>query len=363
MTIDNIIVDTSNEQYPIYFSEDFSGLSKAAEKCGYTGKKLCIISDTNVSPLYYNSVKKEFEKIFDEIYICTFQAGEKSKNLDTIKIFYDFLLKNKLDRKSVIAGLGGGVTGDMAGFVAATFMRGIDFIQIPTTLLAQVDSSVGGKVGVDYGPYKNTVGAFYQPKFVYINTSSLDTLPKREFDAGMAEIIKYGIIMSNSFYEYIKDNKDKIKNGDKDCLKNIICRCCEMKADVVNKDEHDTGHREILNYGHTIGHAVEGLKEFELIHGECVAIGMVAAMNISHKRGWISAKAFEEFKELLKFFELPVCVCGLKCDAIYEQLFHDKKVSDNKLKFVIADKIGSTIRTSDVSKEEVMQAINSILKD
>lgn len=363
MTIDNIIVDTGKEQYPIYFAEDFSGLSMAAEKCGYKGKKLCIISDTNVSPLYSDSVKKELEKVFDKIYICTFPAGEKSKTLDTIKTFYDFLLENKLDRKSVIAGLGGGVVGDMAGFAAATFMRGIDFIQIPTTLLSQVDSSVGGKVGVDYGPYKNTVGAFYQPKFVYINTSSLETLPKREFSAGMAEVIKYGIIASEDFYEYIKANKEKIKNGDKDCLKTIIRRCCEMKADVVNKDEYDTGVREILNYGHTIGHAVEGLKEFELIHGECVAIGMAAVMNISHKRGWVSSEKTEEFKELLEYFNLPVSVNGLKCDDVYEQLFHDKKVSGNKLKFVIADKIGSTIRTSDVPKKDVMEAINSILKD
>lgn len=363
MTIDNITVDTGKEQYPIYFAEDFSWLFQAAEKCGYAGKKLCIISDTNVSPLYAEAVKNEFEKVFSEVYICTFAAGEKNKTLDTIKLFYDFLLENKLDRKSVIAGLGGGVVGDMAGFAAATFMRGIDFIQIPTTLLSQVDSSVGGKVGVDYGPYKNTVGAFYQPKFVYINTSSLDTLPKREFSAGMAEVIKYGIIVSESFYEYIKNNKNEIKNGDKDCLKTIIRRCCEMKAEVVSKDEHDTGLRETLNYGHTIGHSVEGLKEFELIHGECVAIGMAAVMGISHRRGWINAETAEEFNKLLEFFDLPVSVEGLKCYDVYNQLFHDKKVSGNQLKFVIADKIGSTVRTSDVSKEEVMEAINSILKD
>jgi len=363
MTVDNIIVDTGKEQYPIYFTEDFSGLSQAAEKCGYNGRKLCIISDTNVSPIYSDSVKKELGKIFSEVYICTFKAGEKSKTLDTIKTFYDFLLENKLDRKSVIAGLGGGVVGDMAGFAAATFMRGIDFIQIPTTLLSQVDSSVGGKVGVDYGPYKNTVGAFYQPKFVYINTTTLNTLPKREFSAGMAEVIKYGIITSESFYEYIKANRDKIKIGDKGYLKRIISKCCEMKAEVVNKDELDTGFRETLNYGHTIGHSVEGLKEYELIHGECVSIGMVAVMDISLKRGWVKAHEVKEFKELLQYFDLPVCVNGLDSNDVYSQLFHDKKVSDNKLKFVIADKIGSTVRTSDVKKEEVMDAINSIIKD
>jgi len=277
--------------------------------------------------------------------------------------FYDFLLENKFDRKSVVAGLGGGVAGDMAGFLAATFMRGIDFIQVPTTLLAQVDSSVGGKVGVDYGKYKNVVGAFYQPKFVYINTSTLNTLPKREFSAGMAEVIKYGVIQSEDFYSYIIKNREKIKDFDKDSLRYIIRSCCDMKACVVNQDEHDTGLREILNYGHTIGHAIEGLKEFELLHGECVAVGMMAVMDISVKRGYISPSKKEGFGELLKYFGLPVSVTGLKADNVYEQLFHDKKVSSNKLKFVIADGIGSTIRTSDVQRAEVIAAIESVLED
>ena len=357
-----ITVDTGKESYPIYFEESFDSLSSAAEKYGYKGKKLCIISDSNVAPLYAEKVKSELEKVFSEVYVCTFTAGEKSKNLDTIKSFYDFLLEHKIDRKSVIAGLGGGVTGDMAGFAAATFMRGVDFIQIPTTLLSQVDSSVGGKVGVDYGPYKNTVGAFYQPKFVYINTSSLDTLPKREFSAGMAEVIKYGIIASEEFYDYIKENKEKIKSGDKDCLENIIRKCCQMKADVVNLDANDTGIRETLNYGHTIGHSVEGLKEFEFLHGECVALGMCAVMDISVNRGYISQDKLDEFVDLLKYFDLPTEVSGFDRENVYNQLFHDKKVSGNKLKFVIADKIGSTIRTSDVEKEEIMTAIDYILK-
>ncbi len=361
--MENIIVDTGSAAYPIYFTESFSGLSRAAEKCGYGGRKLCIITDSNVNGIYAEAVKKEMEQVFSEVRICVFKAGEKSKTLDTIRSFYEFLLENKFDRKSVIAGLGGGVAGDMAGFAAASFMRGVDFIQIPTTLLAQVDSSVGGKVGVDFGSYKNVVGAFYQPKFVYINTVSLDTLPKREFSAGMAEVIKYGIIQSEEFYDYIIKNKEKIKGYDKDCLKYIIRSCCEMKAVVVGEDEHDTGLREILNYGHTIGHAIEGLKEFELLHGECVAIGMAAIMDISVKRGYIGADKRAEFMELLKYFDLPVSVAGLKADEVYEQLFHDKKVSSNTLKFVIADKIGSTIRTSDVTKDEVMEAVKAVLED
>lgn len=361
--MENIIVDTGNSIYPIYFSDDFSGLAQASAKCGYTGRKLCIITDSNVEPLYIEKVISEFRKIFSDVKVCTFKAGEKSKTLDTIKGFYDFLLENKFDRKSVIAGLGGGVTGDMAGFTAATFMRGIDFIQLPTTLLSQVDSSVGGKVGVDYGSYKNVIGAFYQPKFVYINTSTLDTLPKREFSAGMAEVIKYGVIKSKDFYNYIIENEKAIKSFNKEHLKKLIRSCCEMKASVVAQDEFDIGLREILNYGHTIGHAVEGLKEFELLHGECVSVGMVAVMDISLKRGFVSEKEVKEFEELLKYFDLPVCVSGLNAEKVYEQLFHDKKVDCGKLKFVIAKGIGNTIRTSEVSKDEVIKAVNVILKD
>ena len=361
--MENITVNTASGAYPIYFCRDFSGLAEAAEKCGYSGRKLCIITDDNVSPIYADVVSKELEKIFSEIKICVFKAGEKSKTLDTIRSFYEFLLENKFDRKSVIAGLGGGVAGDMAGFAAATFMRGVDFIQIPTTLLAQVDSSVGGKVGVDYGSYKNVVGAFYQPKFVYINTSTIDTLPYREFAAGIAEVIKYGIIQSEDFYDFIRENKDIIKSLDKEALKTIICACCKMKANVVAEDEHDTGLREILNYGHTIGHAVEGLKEFELIHGECVSVGMSAVMDISEKRGCINSDKVDEIRELLKYFELPVSVKGLEKNKVYEQLFHDKKVSGGKLKFVLAEQIGKAVRTSDVSKDEVMSAIEAVLED
>ncbi|GFI61490.1 3-dehydroquinate synthase [Clostridiales bacterium] len=359
--MDNIIAGIGSTIYPIYFTESFDGIEEVSSR--YAGRKLCIVTDDNVEKLYADIVLNEFRKVFSEVKVCSFKSGEKSKNLDTISDFYSFLLKNKFDRNSVIAGLGGGIAGDMAGFAAATFMRGIDFIQVPTTLLAQVDSSVGGKVGVDYGNYKNVVGAFYQPKFVYINTKTLDTLPKREFSAGMAEVIKYGVIQSETFFDYIYDNRKKIKDFDSECLKFIIRSCCDMKACVVGMDERDTGFREILNYGHTIGHAIEGLKEFELLHGECVSIGMAAVMNISVARGTLSAEKAEKFRELLTYFDLPVRVRGLKAEDIYNQLFHDKKVRDNKLKFILADGIGKTIRTSDILKEEIVNAIEAVLED
>ena len=362
--MDALLVKRDNEfHYPIYFEQDFKGLSEALSKEHLTGRRICLVCDRNTFSLYAEEVKKELEKAAEEVCVFSFPAGEENKNLHTVSKLYTFLIEREFDRKCVLAALGGGVTGDLTGFAAATYLRGIDFIQIPTTLLAQVDSSVGGKVGVDYGSYKNVVGAFYQPKFVYINTSTIDTLPYREFAAGMAEVIKYGIIQSEDFYDFIRENKDIIKSLDKEALKTIICTCCKMKADVVAEDEHDTGLREILNYGHTIGHAVEGLKEFELIHGECVSIGMSAVMDISEKRGCINSDKVDEIRELLKYFKLPVSVKGLEKNKVYEQLFHDKKVSGGKLKFVLAEQIGKAVRTSDVSKEEVMSAIEAVLED
>ena len=354
------------DQKPIYdivMEPSFEKLTEEVNKFHLSERKICIVTDTNVAPLYLEEVKERLSKCCKKISYFVIPAGEENKNLDTVKKIYEHLILEHFDRKDMLAALGGGVIGDMCGFTAATYLRGIDFIQIPTTLLAQVDSSVGGKVGVDYGSYKNVVGAFYQPKFVYINTSTIDTLPYREFAAGMAEVIKYGIIQSEDFYDFIRENKDIIKSLDKEALKTIICACCKMKADVVAEDEHDTGLREILNYGHTIGHAVEGLKEFELIHGECVSIGMSAVMDISEKRGCINSDKVDEIRELLKYFKLPVSVKGLEKNKVYEQLFHDKKVSGGKLKFVLAEQIGKAVRTSDVSKEEVMSAIEAVLED
>ena len=289
--------------------------------------------------------------------------GETTKNFKTLPVLYSAMLDAGISRSDLVIALGGGVIGDLAGFAAASYLRGVKQVQIPTSLLAQVDSSVGGKVAVDLPQGKNLVGAFYQPQFGYINTATMDTLPEREFSAGMAEVIKYGIIQSGEFYNYISENREKIKALDKDALKYIIRACCDMKACVVGRDEHDTGEREVLNYGHTIGHAVEGMKEFELLHGECVSIGMSAVLNISVNRGYISAEKAGEIRELLRYFSLPTTVSGLEADAVYEQLFHDKKVNSNKLKFVIADSVGSTIRTSDISKDEVMEAIGTVLED
>lgn len=360
--MERLFVDVEGGSYPIVIGNGFEGLNE--EVCSVLKKRgsALILSDSNVAPLYAKEVKESLERIFERVYVYAFEAGEKSKHLDTIRDIYGFMLEKRLDRGSCVFALGGGVCGDMAGFAAATFMRGVSFIQIPTTLLSQVDSSVGGKVGVDFNGIKNIIGAFYQPKLVYINTDTLKTLPKREFSAGMAEVIKYGPIYSEESYEFIEKNREKIKAGDIEAVSEIIKRCCLIKAQVVNEDEKETGLREILNFGHTIGHSVETLKGFSLLHGECVAIGMAAAMKISCEKGLVDEKEVERLEVLLKFFDLPVRVKGLEKEEIYDTLFKDKKVRDNKIGFVLIEKIGTPLRTKALSEDEIKKGIEYIVE-
>ncbi|MCJ7856782.1 3-dehydroquinate synthase [Lachnospiraceae bacterium NSJ-143] len=358
-----ISVDTNDKKYNIYFSSGFDSIKEAVNECGLVGRKLCIITDSNVGSIYAQKVKNALEGCFESIYLYSFKAGEKSKNLDTISDFYSFFLENHIDRKTVVAGLGGGVCGDMAGFAAATYLRGIKFIQIPTSLLAQVDSSVGGKVGVDFKGSKNIVGAFYQPEFVFVNMETLDTLSEREFAAGMAEVIKYGPIHSYDFFKYIMDNKEAVKQRDKNCMQHIIETCCKIKAEVVAEDEKESGLREILNFGHTIGHAVETIKGFSLLHGECVAMGMKAAFDICFKRGDITLNEYNEFLSLLAYFGLPLKAEEIQPEEVYSQMFLDKKVKSNKLSFVLLKGYGKPYSTSAVSREEIFDAINTISGD
>jgi len=356
-----IYVDTKENRYPIYFEKGFDGIKDAVKEAGLIGRKVCIIADSNTVKLYSKAVKDVFEDVFSEIYTYSFEAGENNKNLDTIEYFYDFFLRKNIDRKTVVVCLGGGVCGDMAGFAAATYLRGIKFIQIPTTLLSQVDSSVGGKVGVDYKGSKNLIGAFYQPEFVYINIDTLDTLSDREFSAGMAEVIKYGPICSKEFIDYIDENKELIIKRDKNTLEYIIKKCCEFKADVVSQDEKESGLREILNFGHTIGHAVESKMGFNLLHGECVAMGMKAVCFMCLERGDITEKEYNDLCRLLMYFNLPLKTEGITAEEVYWQMFKDKKVKNNKINFVLLNKMGEPFSTDNVDKEEIYKAINMIL--
>ncbi|MEY8320421.1 3-dehydroquinate synthase [Lachnospiraceae bacterium 46-61] len=360
--MESIFVTTPDKTYPILFEQSFESLADSIKKQHIAGRRMCIIADENTHQLYCEEVKKQLEKVSENVYCYHFTAGEKYKNLETINHFYEFFQQNRFDRKTVVVALGGGVCGDMAGFAAATYLRGIPFIQIPTTLLSQVDSSVGGKTGVDFNGAKNSIGAFYQPELVYINTATLKTLPKREFSAGMAEVIKYGCILSNDFINYLENHKKSILSMQHDVLIEMIRQCCLFKADVVSKDEKESGLREILNFGHTIGHAIETIFNFQMLHGECVALGMLAVLELAVKQGNITQHQLEQIQQLLCYFDLPLFVSDVSKEKVYQQMFLDKKVNQNKIRFVLPKRIGEVYTTSELSEYDIMKAIEFVVK-
>lgn len=284
--------------------------------------------------------------------------GEVSKSLGQVEKLYDRLLELNCDRKSVLIALGGGVIGDLVGFVAATYQRGINFIQVPTTLLSQVDSSVGGKTGVNHPKGKNMIGAFYQPRLVVTDLQTLKTLPIKEYRAGLAEIVKYGVISDASFFEFLEKNYKDILNLNQDCLSYIIENSCAIKAKVVEKDERETRHRMILNFGHTLGHAIESLTGYSrFVHGEAVAIGMVRAAELSHSMGKCSKEVPRRLEVLLKNLGLPVEMPELDSTAVIESLYHDKKTMDNKIKFILVKEIGSIEIVEQVPESEILKII------
>ncbi|MDL2248653.1 3-dehydroquinate synthase, partial [Tyzzerella sp. OttesenSCG-928-J15] len=283
------------------------------------------------------------------------------KNLSSVETIYNKLMEAEFERSSVIVALGGGVTGDLAGFAAATYMRGIKYIQIPTTLLAQVDSSVGGKVGVDFCGAKNMVGTFYSPEMVYANTSTLSTLPKEHFLSGMGEIIKYGLIYDRGFLSFLANNADNIMNLRNDEIFHAIKRSVSIKAQVVACDERDNGIRRILNFGHTFGHAVESRLNYSLPHGICVGLGMVCAMYLSKVQGFIAENDYGFFIEIMSKYGLPLKVKGVNAGELYEMALKDKKVNDSKLTVILLDRIGSGFAEDNISKEQVLKAFEQII--
>jgi len=348
-------VSLGERSYPIYVSTDFSDLGKALSQAEI-GKKTVLVTDENVNLYHSDECEKALTVSGFEVHKLVIEAGEKSKNLDTVRRIYDFMIDLKLERNSTIIALGGGVVGDITGFAAATFLRGINFIQIPTTLLAQADSSVGGKVGVDFRGAKNIIGAFYQPKLVYVNVNTLKTLPLREIKAGMAEVVKHGIIMDSEFFDYIDYNTNKIFNFDESVLQYITKMNCTIKGKVVEKDEKESGLRAILNFGHTIGHAIESLSNFTMLHGECVSIGMVGAFKLAEKLGMVSKEATQKVVNVLCNIGLPVNAAGMSANDIYEQMFYDKKIKNNKLVFVLPKRIGEVV-LCEVSDRELIKSV------
>ena len=338
MTASKLLVKREGDfHYPICFEEDFSNLAQVMKEEGLVDRKICIVTDSNVRPLYEESVKQVLSEVSSDISVFTFEAGEKNKNLNTVSALYQALIQNGLDRKSLLVALGGGVVGDLTGFGAATYLRGIDFIQVPTTLLAQVDSSVGGKTGVDFQQYKNMVGAFHQPRLVYMNLSTLSSLPAEQFACGMGEILKTGLICDGDFFRYV---------------------CCEQKG--IKKLDMEQIERALLNLGHTVGHAVEKLKNFTLLHGQCVGVGLVAAAYLSMKRGLLTKEEYQEICQGCSDYDLPVHVDGLIPEEVLSATKKDKKMEQGHIRFILMDGIGKSFIDKTVTDEELLSCIQEI---
>lgn len=321
-----------------------------------------VVTDRNVARPHADIVAKSLAAANWHCQTIVLEPGEPSKSLDVAAALFDRLVEMKADRNTLVVAVGGGVIGDLAGFVAATYARGVPFVQVPTTLLAQVDSSVGGKVGVNHPQAKNLIGAFYQPLGVFIDTSLLVTLPDREYRAGLAEVIKYGVILDADFFAYLESHRDEINRRDPAVLRDIVARCCRLKADVVEQDEFErTGLRAVLNYGHTFGHAFESLAGYgKLLHGEAVSIGMIYASRLAEHLGRIDAKVTERQISLLESVGLPTRlpqnVRPSTTDIIFRMQL-DKKTVGGKLRFVLPDRIGHVELVNDVPDGNVLMVL------
>jgi 3-dehydroquinate synthase len=307
------------------------------------GRRCAIISDRRVAPHYAAAARRSLAKAGFDPVLITVPAGETAKSLQSVQLCYNQLAAHRLERKSFIVALGGGVVGDLAGFVAATYLRGIAFVQVPTTLLAQVDSSVGGKVGVNLKAGKNLVGAFHQPRLVLCDLDTLKTLPEREYRSGLAEVIKYGIISDAALFARLEREMPKLLRRDVKTLAEIVARCCEIKADVVGRDETDFGPRAILNFGHTIGHALEAISRYgKYLHGEAISLGQIAAAELSQRLSGLKPTDVGRVRELFQRAGLPTAVRlpPAQCRRLFQAMQLDKKVSDGKIKFVLAQRIG-----------------------
>jgi 3-dehydroquinate synthase len=327
---------------------------------GYSG--LVLITDTTVNRLYGRGVLATLKATGKKVSLFTLPTGERAKSLSTVERGYRFLLANRVDRKGLICALGGGVVGDTAGFIAASYLRGIDYLQLPTTLLAQVDSSLGGKVGVNFEGKKNMVGSFYQPAAVIADVALLRSLPPAEMRHGLGEVIKYGIAMDEGLYRLLEQKEDKDFSTAE--LKDIVLRCCRLKAAIVEIDETErTGQRAILNFGHTVGHALEVNARFKgKSHGEAVAVGMVAAAGISEQLGMLKPDDIQSIKKLIAKFELPVACPGGSPDALISAIRFDKKTTLGQTRWVLVKGIGKGITNQTVAEEVVRKVLKELCR-
>lgn len=346
--------------YDIVFTQSFDELWSELQTLECEKKRLCIVTDSKVDELYGSAVLGLLEGKCLKAVKYVFPNGEESKTLDTVRGVYKFLIEEGFDRKDMLIALGGGVVGDLTGYTAATYLRGIDFVQVPTTLLSQADSSIGGKTGVDFDGYKNMVGAFKMPRLVYMNLAVLTTLEDRQFFSGFAEVMKHGLIKDSMFYEWLIENMYEICERDLNVLQEMLQRSCNVKKLVVEKDPTEQGDRALLNLGHTVGHAIEKYKNFELYHGECVALGCVAAAYISWKREMLSMEEYYEIRDMFVPFHLPISIDDIDPQEILKLTRSDKKMEAGKIKFVLLKKIGKAVIDRTVTEEEILAAVNEI---
>lgn len=348
--------------YDIVLSDTFERLAEEVEKLEIKGRKICIVTDSVVGPLYLEEVEQRLSACCGQVFSFQFPAGEQYKNLKTVQDLYETLILHHFDRKDLLVALGGGVVGDLCGYGAATYLRGVSFIQIPTTLLSQVDSSIGGKTGVDFDSYKNMVGAFHMPKLVYTNVSTLLTLPQEQFTSGMGEIVKHGLIKDRTYYQWLKDHSEEIMERDLNICMEMIWGSDEIKRNVVEADPTEQGERALLNFGHTLGHAIEKWKDFQMLHGHCVAAGALAAAWMSKNRGMISEDQVLELKQVMEQFHMPVSVSGIEPEKIISATKNDKKMDGGRIRFILLQAIGHGVIDSSVTEEEMKRGLSMVLE-
>lgn len=354
----SLTIDLGTRSYPILIGRD---LLSATHLLPQMTHQIMVVTNTTIAPIYLDTVLNALAE--RETQSVVLPDGEQFKSIDTLDAIFEALLTHRFDRGCTVLALGGGVVGDMAGYAAASYQRGVNFVQVPTTLLAQVDSSVGGKTGVNHRLGKNMIGAFHQPKAVLADMSVLDSLSEREFKAGLAEVIKYGFILDATFFEWLEDNIETLLARDKDAIAWAVRRSCEIKAQIVAADEYEHGSRALLNFGHTFGHAIEaGMGYGNWLHGEAISAGMIMALDLSERTGRIGGNTVQRGVHLLERAGLPTAPpTTLSAADMLTYMARDKKVSAGQIKLILAKAIGETEVTADFSTDELGATLHKFL--
>lgn len=349
-------VELGDRRYPIFIGSDLNPQSLLEPYI--KGKQVMIVTNTTVAPLYLDHYVTAIEAFGKTVATCILPDGEKYKNIEHLNLIFDALLEAGFNRDATVLALGGGVIGDMAGFASACFQRGVYFVQVPTTLLSQVDSSVGGKTGINHPLGKNMIGAFQQPQVVLADMAQLSTLPDRELSAGLAEVIKYALLGDLDFLVWLEENMDGLVGRDSELLAEAVYCSCAHKARIVANDEKEQGERALLNLGHTFGHAIESYLGYGVwLHGEAVATGMVMAADLSQRMGWISAEDLQRTKKIIQRAHLPVKCPAIPLDEFLAYMAHDKKVLNGQLRLVLLKSLGQAVITREFDVELMKQAI------